>query len=231
MQSPAFKRWKDYYGKIKSQQILEFAMCTVTERNVPHRLVVISSDGSPDMEAIAAALLNIRVDRSGNKSNAINRGVCVYCFKARLDATESKRHALALSKYIRVIEVIECVHCRKEILVRHSMNTLQGHICQDPDVKKRWGNRNKVYARLFRQLEWCPRKDTCKACIVIVPRPEDDLSNDLPLSEILQKNIQWKKERQRLVLTRLDIDKNKIMCMHCRKPVSIGEYRSGKSLI
>ncbi len=76
-QSPPFKRWRTYYRKIvRRQRTLTFAMVTLTERNVPHRLVVVSSDGSKNMEAIVAALLNIRVDENGRTANAINRAVC-----------------------------------------------------------------------------------------------------------------------------------------------------------
>jgi hypothetical protein len=56
---PPSIRWKKYYRKLTtSQRTLNFAMRVLTQRNVPHRLVVVSSDGSPDMEAVIAALLN-----------------------------------------------------------------------------------------------------------------------------------------------------------------------------
>jgi hypothetical protein len=76
-QSPASKRWKNYYKKeVPNQRTLTFAMKTLTERNVPHRLVLVSSEGSKMMEAVVAALLNIRVDSDTNELNAINRSMC-----------------------------------------------------------------------------------------------------------------------------------------------------------
>jgi hypothetical protein len=36
-------------------------MSTLTDRDVPRRLGVVYSDGSPEMEAVVAALLNIPV--------------------------------------------------------------------------------------------------------------------------------------------------------------------------
>jgi hypothetical protein len=51
-----------------------------------------------------------------------------------------------------------------------------------------------VYARLFTQTKWCPSKDTCKACAIIVPRPTA-IFEDLSLEQILLQSFTWKKER------------------------------------
>jgi hypothetical protein len=63
-------------------------------------------------------------------------------------------------------------------------------------------------------MDWCPTKDACNACAVIVPR-SDDILKDLSLEEILLKSSKWKAERQGLVLSKLDLQKEKIICMHC----------------
>ncbi len=89
------------------------------------------------------------------------------------------------------------------------------HACRASGLK---GNNRKpslVYARLYTRTYWCPSKETCKACVVIVPRPEDDIIKDFPLEDILKKNNIWKSERQRLIISTLDFDKNKIVCTHC----------------
>ncbi len=59
-------------------------------------------------------------------------------------------------------------------------------------------------------MDWCPSKDSCKACAVIVSRPENDISKDLPLEELLLKNDKWKRELQQLVISTFDTDQNKI---------------------
>ncbi len=51
-------------------------MSTLAEQNVLHRLVMVSSDGSENMEAVVAALLNIRVDGDAKESTAINHAIC-----------------------------------------------------------------------------------------------------------------------------------------------------------
>ena len=48
-------------------------MGTLIERRVPHRLVVVSSDGSLNMEAVVATLLNVR--RPGVQPKAVVRYV------------------------------------------------------------------------------------------------------------------------------------------------------------
>jgi hypothetical protein len=58
------------------QRILNFPMVILAKRNVPNRLVVISSDGSVDIETVVAALLDILVDSDGKESNAINCTTC-----------------------------------------------------------------------------------------------------------------------------------------------------------
>ncbi len=50
-------------------------MSTLAEQNVLHRLVMVSSDGSENMEAVVAALLNIRVDGDAKESTAINHAM------------------------------------------------------------------------------------------------------------------------------------------------------------
>ncbi len=46
-------------------------MFTLVKRDIPCRLVVVSSDGTKNMEALVAALLNMRVNSDGKKANAI----------------------------------------------------------------------------------------------------------------------------------------------------------------
>jgi len=77
MRNPPSRRWTNYYRKTSNKQpTLGFAMSTLPYRNVPHRLVVVSSDVSQNMEAAVAALLNIRFDSDGKESNAIKRAIC-----------------------------------------------------------------------------------------------------------------------------------------------------------
>jgi hypothetical protein len=111
--SPAFHRWKHYYKKENPQQrTLNFAMNTLTERNVRHRLVVVSCDGNKNMEAIVAALLNICVDSDASQSNAINRTVCGERYTANIPKKVDE-HTRALLKHNREFEMIICVHCKK----------------------------------------------------------------------------------------------------------------------
>jgi hypothetical protein len=64
------------------------------------------------MEAVVAALLNIRVDSHGTESNAINRTICGRSRNQHLPE-KADEQALALSKYNPHIEMIICVHCKK----------------------------------------------------------------------------------------------------------------------
>lgn len=55
-------------------------MCTLTEQNMLHRLMIVSCDGNENMEVIVDALHNICVDNDGKESNAIggsHRHECV----------------------------------------------------------------------------------------------------------------------------------------------------------
>jgi ferredoxin len=88
-----------------------------------------------------------------------------------------------------------------------------------------------VYNKLFTRMDWCPSKDSCTACAVIVPRPENDIMKDLSPEEILKKDNSWKTERQQLILSTCDFKKNKIMCMHCLKEVRINKNNGGTSVI
>jgi hypothetical protein len=74
-QSPPCKHWRNYYRKKSSQRTLNFPMFILSKRNVSHHLAVVSSDGSKNIEAIVAALLNIHVHSDGKETNAINRAV------------------------------------------------------------------------------------------------------------------------------------------------------------
>ena len=112
-QNPAVRRWLQYYKKKMSQRTLSFAMVTSIERRVPHRLVVVSSGGSLNMEAVVAALLNIRIDIAGKTANAINRVVCGFNMTQRTFVGDE--HSRALSKYNPNIEMIQCDHCKQEI--------------------------------------------------------------------------------------------------------------------
>jgi hypothetical protein len=177
------------------------------------------------MEAVVAALLNIRVDSHGTESNAINRAICGRSRNQHLPK-KADEQALALSKYNPHIEMIICVHCKKEISIRSdSSHNLHDHRCTHSDVKRNNGAKALVYARLFTQMDWCPTKDACNACAVIVPR-SDDILKDLSLEEILLKPSKWKAERQRLVLSKLDLQKEKIICMHCLAEVTTPKIKT-----
>jgi hypothetical protein len=220
-QDPAFNRWKGYYKKKTSQRTLNFAMITLVKRRVPHRLVVVSSDGSLNMEAVVAALLNIRVDINGKTANAINRMVCGHSVLNNEHLCTDDEHTRALLKYNRDIEMIECIHCNTEIQINPKTPTdLYAHPCAATGMKRNNMNRSvMVHAKLFTPTYWCPAKKSCQACIVIVPRPTDFLE-DLSVDEILLKPQQWKSERQRLILNTFDKEKSKIVCMHCTKNVN-----------
>jgi hypothetical protein len=159
-------------------------MNTLTERNVRHRLVVVSCDGNKNMEAIVAALLNICVDSDASQSNAINRTVCGERYTANIPKKVDE-HTRALLKHNREFEMIICVHCKKEICIESDAPILLNmHACRASGLKGNNGKPSLVYARLYTRTYWCPSKETCKACVVIVPRPEDDIIKDFPLDDI-----------------------------------------------
>jgi hypothetical protein len=86
-------------------------MHTLVKRGVLHRLVVVSSDGSKNIEAVVAALLNIRVASSGKEANAINRGVCGRtCVGVQLPDPVNQQ-VIALQNYNCETHMIICVHC------------------------------------------------------------------------------------------------------------------------
>jgi hypothetical protein len=169
IQSPPYKSWRSYYKReATTQRTLTFAMCTLTERDVPHRLVVASSEGSENMEAVVAALLNIPVDSDGKESNAINRVVCGKEYFWHLPKIIDEQ-AFAILKFNHETEMIICVHCKTDISTYTAK--IKSHRCAASGLKKKGGRKTaKVYARLFTRMDWCPTKDTCKACAVIVPR-------------------------------------------------------------
>ena len=175
-------------------------MNTLVERKVPHRLVVVSSDGSTQMEAVVAALLNICVDSDKNELNAINRRVCGGGPNQYM-SRQTDEQELRLKEINIDTEMIICAHCNKELHMEPKRRrTIKGHSCPASNLPKRVNGRYAmVCSKRFAQAQWCPNKDTCNACAVIVPRLNDILQ-DLPPQEILLKNSPWKKERQRLVL-------------------------------
>ena len=141
-------------------------MHTLTERNVPHRLVVVSTDGSKKMEAVVAALLNICVDIDNNKDNAINRYV----------RREIEEQILHLRKINLDTEMIICAHCKIEFHIAPNSEIFKGHPCPAINLPKReTGGYAMAYARLFTQAHWCPTKDICNACAVVIPRSNDTL--------------------------------------------------------
>jgi hypothetical protein len=111
-QRPPTNRWTSYYGKEQQRQrTLSFPMHTLVKRGVLHRLVVVSSDGSKNIEAVVAALLNIRVASSGKEANAINRGVCGRtCVGVQLPDPVNQQ-VIALQNYNCETHMIICVHC------------------------------------------------------------------------------------------------------------------------
>jgi hypothetical protein len=129
--------------------------------------VVVSSDGSEDMEAIVAALLNIHVDSDGKESNALNRAICGHRSRLYLPK-KADEQALILQNVNLDIEMIICVHCNKKIRINYvSGNVFNGHPCPASNLKRTAGAHAVVYARLFTQMKWCPNK----ACAIIDPRP------------------------------------------------------------
>jgi hypothetical protein len=91
--------------------------------------------------------------------------------------------------------MIICNHCDIEITIRGFSTSLNSHACTASGLKTEGHEKQctYVYGRLFTQMDWCPSKDNCKACLSVVPRAVYDISVDLSLEESLRKSTTWKK--------------------------------------
>jgi len=101
----------------------------------------------------------------------------------------------AIEQHNRDIDKFICNHCNIEITIRGSSTSLNMHTCSASGLKTE-GHENKcatVPGRLYTQMDWCPRKDTCKPCLSVVSRAVYDISVDLSLEESLRKSTTWKK--------------------------------------
>ncbi|CAF0726028.1 unnamed protein product [Adineta steineri] len=166
-QRPPTCRWTRYYGREqKSQRTLSYPMNNLVKRGVPHRLAVVSSDGRKNIEAVVAAMLNIRVTSVSSEANAINRSICG---RAIVDAQlpdPTNQQVIALQNYNCETHMVICVHCEIEIsLDKTRANQLGKHKCPRSGLTRK-GTKTQtllVHARLDTQSS-CLQRIICVHC-------------------------------------------------------------------